>query len=502
MSDRGWTDAFKGFLSNHDLTDEELELALIDELDAVLGDPERHTVPKGTVLLRSGDPVDAIRIVVSGSVRLSLPVDDELTTFHSRTAGRIIGSMSIPYGAPAFFTVTAKTELTFLELTAQELDSALISNPSLASHFVSVLLRSMARRNRRSAELQTLVRELAASLAEEKDRLQSTLDELRRTQGRLIESEKLAMLGQLAAGIGHELNNPTAAAGRAAAYVRVDAEAIALARPDGTDLAAMLHAGYEQVPRSTADERAARRRLGSALGDSTLAGRLVRIGINEAAQYEAAVAGFTDRDGRLTELENHYRLGSSLRTIASSSERIAALVRGVKALARTDARWLDSLDVHEGIEESLLLLSHEMHGVTIERDYGDLPVISGSPGELSQVWTNLFSNALQAMGSEGTLRIETRTGDANTVAIRVIDSGHGIANENLERIFEPSFTTREGHVEFGLGLGLQITRDLIDRHDGSISVESRPGRTCFTIVLPVGDNRPPTEGPIHKGDET
>ncbi len=502
MSDRGWTDAFKGFLSNHELTDEELELALIDELDAVLGNLERRNVPAGTVILRSGDEVDAIRIVVSGSVRLSLPIDDELTTFHSRTAGRIIGLMSIPYGAPAFFTVTAKTELAFLEVTAQELDSALVSNPSLASHFVSVLLRSMARRNRRSVELQTLVRELAASLAEEKDRLQSTLDELRRTQGRLIESEKLATLGQLAAGIGHELNNPTAAAARAAAYVRVDAEAIALARRDGTDLAAMLHAGFDQAPRSTANERASRRRLAAALNDSALAGRLVRIGIDEAAQYEAAVAGFSDQESRLTELENHYRLGSSLRTIASSAQRIASLVRGVKALARTDARWLDSLDVHEGMEESLLLLSHEMRDVTIERDYEDLPAISGSPGELSQVWTNLFSNAVQAMDSGGTLRIETRRVDSGSIEVRVIDSGCGIPQENLERIFEPSFTTREGHVEFGLGLGLQITRDLVDRHKGTVTVESRPGRTCFTVVLPIGKARPAPIDTISEGVDT
>lgn len=141
-----WKGAFRSFLSDRELSDEALEQAMIEELDAALGRPPRLTVPSGTVLLRSGETVEVIRIVLTGSVTLSLPVDDQLTTFHSRTAGRIIGSMSIPYGSPAFFTVTAKSELTFIEVGVADLDDALEANPRLTAHFVSVLLRSMARR--------------------------------------------------------------------------------------------------------------------------------------------------------------------------------------------------------------------------------------------------------------------------------------------------------------------------------------------------------------------
>ena len=481
-----WSDAIHSFFSGRELTDAQLEAAMIEELDNAIGNPPRHHAAAGTELLRSGDKVDAIRIVTEGSVRLSLPVDDEMTTFHSRTAGRVVGAMSIPFGSPAFFTVTAKTDITYIEVTLPELDAALEGNPSLTAHFVSVLLRSMVRRNRRSAELQKLVRELMGRLSDERDRLQTTLDELRRTHGRLIESEKLATLGQLAAGIGHELNNPAAAIGRAAAYVRADVAAVARSRPDGEDLANMVEAGFSTAPQSTAETRANRRKLAGELGDDAIASRLVRIGINDAETYRRAVADVADAGARLDDLENHFRLGSSLRTITSSADRIASLVRSVKAYARPDVRWEDEFDVHEGIEESLLLLGHEMHQVVVERDYGDLPTISGAPGELNQVWTNLFSNALQAMDNEGTLRIETRRLDDKAVEINVIDSGHGIEPENLEEIFEPSFTTREGYVEFGLGLGLQISRDVVHRHSGTIAVESEPGRTCFTVILPVG----------------
>ena len=316
-----WKGAFRSFLSDRELSDEALEQAMIEELDAALGRPPRLTVPSGTVLLRSGETVEVIRIVLTGSVTLSLPVDDQLTTFHSRTAGRIIGSMSIPYGSPAFFTVTAKSELTFIEVGVADLDDALEANPRLTAHFVSVLLRSMARRNRRSAELQTLVRELVGKLAEERDLLQATLDELKRTQARLVESEKLATLGQLAAGIGHELNNPAAAISRAADYVKADAEALALALPNGERLVAMMQAGYHPAPRSTADERAARRALGAAIDDNALAARLVRIGIADERGYRRVIADADNPEARLNELESYYRLGSSLRTIASSAAR-------------------------------------------------------------------------------------------------------------------------------------------------------------------------------------
>jgi signal transduction histidine kinase len=482
----GWSDAIHSFFSGRELTDAQLEAAMIEELDVALGNPPRHHSAAGTELLRSGDRVDAIRIVTEGSVRLSLPVDDEMTTFHSRTAGRVIGAMSIPFGSPAFFTVTAQTDIEYIEVTLPELDAALEGNPSLTAHFVSVLLRSMVRRNRRSAELQKLVRELMGRLSTERDRLQVALDELRRTQGRLIESEKLATLGQLAAGIGHELNNPAAAIGRAAAYVRADVDAVARSRPGGDDLAEMLEAGFRQAPQSTAEMRASRRALAAAIDDDGLASRLVRIGITDAAAYERAVGGSDDPDAWLAELESHFRLGSSLRTITSSAERIASLVRSVKAYARPDVRWEDEFDVHEGIEESLLLLGHEMHRVKVERSYGELPTISGAPGELNQVWTNLFSNAIQAMDSQGTLRVETRALDGEAVEIKIIDSGHGIDPDHLEDIFEPSFTTKEGYVEFGLGLGLQIARDVVHRHSGTIAVESEPGRTCFTVILPIG----------------
>jgi signal transduction histidine kinase len=150
---------------------------------------------------------------------------------------------------------------------------------------------------------------------------------------------------------------------------------------------------------------------------------------------------------------------------------------------------VEAFDVRPGIEESLLLLGHELGHVTVETNYPEeIPCVDGYPGDLNQVWTNLITNAIQAMDDDNArLAIDVSLTGSGDVQVVVTDNGHGIPTEHLERIFEPAFTTKSGRVEFGLGLGLQIVKDIVVRHNGSISVESEPGRTSFTVVLPPSD---------------
>jgi two-component system NtrC family sensor kinase len=123
-----------------------------------------------------------------------------------------------------------------------------------------------------------------------------------------------------------------------------------------------------------------------------------------------------------------------------------------------------------------------------------VPAISGYPGDLNQVWTNLITNAIQAMDEkDARLAIEVDRADSGEARVCITDNGQGIPSENLEKIFEPAFTTKAGRVEFGLGLGLQIVKEIVARHGGSIVVESEPGKTCFTVLLLAatmnGENR-------------
>ena len=114
-----------------------------------------------------------------------------------------------------------------------------------------------------------------------------------------------------------------------------------------------------------------------------------------------------------------------------------------------------------------------------------MPEVPGHPGELNQVWTNLIVNAVQAMEGEGTLTVRTGPRDSDRIRVEIVDSGPGIAPADIDRIFELDFTTKQGRVDFGLGLGLRIAQDIVTRHRGTIEVDSAPGRTSFAVVLPT-----------------
>ncbi len=489
----------RSFLDDRALSDDDVEHLMITEIDRALDTPPRRTVPAGTIILRAGERVDGIHIVVAGRVRLTLDVDDRVIGFHSRTAGRIIGLNAVAGNDPtAFFNVVAIEETTFITLTLEQLDTALQTSPTLAVHFVTVLLRSMARRNLRSVEMRLQVDSLAHDLVQERDELADALDRLGRARSRLVESEKLATLGQLAAGVGHELNNPAAAISRATDFLGEDVASLAADLSDGEQLAEALRVARETEPLSTRVERQRRESLGAAIGDDAAARRLVRIGVDTVDAYQAAFAGVADPAAQLDRLERYHRIGSSLRSIDAAAARIVRLVGSLRSYARSGHERVDAFDVREGIEETLLLLGHDLRNVTVEREYADdIPAISGSPGDLNQVWTNLITNAIQAMRDNPVLRVAVTSPDPNEIEVTITDNGMGIPRSDLSKIFEATFTTKSGRVEFGLGLGLQIVKDIIVRHGGTIRAESVPGKTTFTVRLPVdrplGTPHPPAE---------
>lgn len=477
----------RSFLDDRLLSDDEVEAEMIAEIDRTLDNPPRTTVPAGTRILNHGDPVDGIRIVVDGRVHLTLEVEERSLGFHARTAGRVIGLNAIALSeTTAFFNVDAIEETTFIRLTLEQLDDALRHSPTLAIHFVTVALRAMGRRNQRSIELRLIVDNLAREIEAERDELAATIDRLNQTQARLVESEKLATLGQLAAGIGHELNNPAAVVSRASDFLAEDIEALTTGTEDGELFRNALRTAREREPVSTRVQRQRRRELAEAIGDSALARRLVKIGVDSAEQYRALFADTKNPEARLDRMERVHRIGTSLRSVDAAAERIVRLVGSVRSYVRGTSEVIEAFDVCDGIEETLLLLGHELGHVRVETNYhSDVPPITGHPGDLNQVWTNLITNAIQAMDEKDAhLTVEVGRTPEGEVCVCITDNGHGIPPENIERIFEPSFTTKAGRVEFGLGLGLQIVKDIVVRHNGSISVESEPGSTCFAVLLP------------------
>jgi two-component system NtrC family sensor kinase len=271
------------------------------------------------------------------------------------------------------------------------------------------------------------------------EELRRSKAELESLQAQIIQSEKMASLGQLAAGVAHELNNP-------AGFLYGNMEMLGeLAR--GLERLLRL---YETVP--LGGEEAARARA-----------------IKEEIGYETTL-------GDLRSIVDDCRDGA---------ERIRDVVQNLRTFSRLDEAEFKKVDIHEGIDSTLRLLMR-FYGdgrVRLARDYGELPPVDCYAGQLNQVWLNLLVNAAFAVREGGEVRITTR-GEGERVVVRVSDTGRGIAPEHLTRIFDPFFTTKP--VGEGTGLGLSVTYSIVERHGGEIAVESEQGRgTTFTVTLPV-----------------
>ncbi len=177
-----------------------------------------------------------------------------------------------------------------------------------------------------------------------------------------------------------------------------------------------------------------------------------------------------------------------LAEVKDATGRVSALVTAVKSYSQVDRASLQLTDLTEGLESTLVMLGHKLRGgVTVVRDYGaDVPRIEASPGELNQVWTNLIDNAVDAMNASGTLRVSTRAADGGVV-VEIGDTGPGMPPHVQARAFDAFYTTKD--VGKGTGLGLDISRRIVERHKGQITIDSQPGQTVLRVRLPIRQTR-------------
>ena len=327
-------------------------------------------------------------------------------------------------------------------------------------------------------------------------------------QSFLQNREKMAALGTLAAGLAHELNNPAAAVVRS--LKDITPALLELQRMNlvyGQRNVDEAHTdrwlkirddGYDFIAKNKSDPLAMMDR------EDALLDWLENYGVKEAWKLAEPLAAGNIEPQQLDLLMERWREDTTelrdmgLRWLALSfevmtmiqsglrgAERVSELVQSMRSYSHLDRGAKQEVDVHQGLEDTLQLLSHKLkQGVKIKRQYDrSLPKILAFGSELNQVWTNLIDNSIDAMKEKGELEIVTANKN-DRIAIKIIDSGSGIPLEIQSRIFEAFFTTKT--VGKGSGLGLDNVRRIVEnRHRGSISVESEPGRTCFIIYLPV-----------------
>lgn len=466
---------------------EHIDQQLLDEFDKVLGNPTRQQIPAGTLLFEVGDNLGGIWLRVSGRVRLFIEHEGSSIVFHERSVGPIIVLMSFAGGDAAEYSCLAETDVEAVYVDNKRVRETLNAHPRLLSVFAGTLLGALLKRSHRSTEQQLRIHDLYQKLTHERNQLHDTLEQLQQAQLRLVESEKMATLGELSAGVAHDLNNPVAAISRAADYLVEDIGELLTLLESKEQLDEVLERALTLPPLSTRDERAARRTLAEKIEDRDLAARLVKMGIRneDDLKYFLGKKGKdAKKSQRLDKLERTHAIGAALRNILTCSTRITGLVRSLKSYARGKKDPDDNVDINQSLDETLHLFDHKLDRISVVRKYGDLPPVTCVVGEMNQVWSNLISNAIDAVDQEGVLTVDTSV-EEDWLVVRVIDSGPGIPDEILPHIFELNFTTKAGRVHFGMELGLSICHQIVTRHNGEITVHSKPGKTEFTVKLPL-----------------
>jgi signal transduction histidine kinase len=438
-----------------------------DGLAAFAGKAREEHLAVGEPLFIEGTVPDRFSVIVSGDIESSRRINGVNAILSQRPGPTYVGAANALTGDPLLASGRATSEVRVLTWDVPTFRAFLRDNPSA---------------------MKTAMR-LIAPIAQAADAL-------------VRQQEKLAALGTLSAGLAHELNNPAAAARRTATelgealatlqdtvhhFVSSGVEREEAAKLVSLQQAALARAGDGDGTVAAADRED---RLAVLLDDMgqegwRLAEPLARACLDEDWLGQVAAAAGPATSAALEWVAASLTAHTLVGELHESTARISELVAAIKGYTHMDRAAVEDVDVHEGIDSTLTMLKFRIkhEPVTIERHYDrTLPRVTVHGSELNQVWTNLLTNALDALDGKGTITITTRS-IAGDVLVEIADDGRGIPADVQSRIFEPFFTTKP--VGAGTGLGLDVARRIVIGHRGAIGVRSRPGATVFSVTIPA-----------------
>ncbi len=444
-----------------------------EDLNRLSESVEIVTLAKGNELFHEGDEGDRAYIIKQGELEIIMESNNREILIAVRGVGIIIGEMALLESIPRTATVRARSDATLYEIQKKELDRLMNSSPSATQAIFHTILHR-----------------------------------LREDRIHLQQSEKMAQLGTLTAGVAHELNNPAAAVKRSADQLVKATKALDAAYAQisqlGFDeqqwqilkaLAAKAHESAYSPPemdtltRSDLEEEIEQWLDNHDIIESwQIAPNLVNLQFNENELTSLAEDFPT---GKLTcaiaWLNATYDVYSLLNELSKGSSQISAIVKSLKSYAYLDQAPVQSININQGLDDTLMILNSKLKsGINVRREYAqDLPAVMGFGSELNQVWTNLIDNAADALADQDDAQITIRTRQENGwVVVEIEDNGAGIPEEIQSKIFDAFFTTKGPGK--GTGLGLNISYNIVVlKHRGDMRVSSIPGSTCFEVMLPI-----------------
>lgn len=441
----------------------------------------------GEVILEEGKSNGCLYILVEGDARLSKKDGKgHVVEVDAFSSGSLLGLTSFWMRQPVFATINALSRVSCIRIDRDYFESVVPRYPELVNIIQSLFVSNLSDRYRNLIGSHVERAKLSRQLKHEHSQLKAALAQLEKTTNRLINQEKLAMLGQLIAGVAHEINNPAGALLRDIETAKDALEEIFNERFD-EDEAMVLREGLASPIWSSNEKRDRMDRI---------LRKVPGISRNLARRYaqltdiaEKRVFDSVGDDARKLRLVRLFELGARFRGAGIAAERISHIVVGLKNYGGSVSTIGAKSNLVDGIKDTLTVLNNRLRHYEVQLDLNELPEIFCNQGEINQVWTNLLVNAMDATPAGQPILITCRVKEGCAV-ICIEDSGTGIAENKWKTVFEANYTTKNQSGSFGLGLGLSISKDIVEKHGGTIEAGKSEflGGARFRVKLPIGES--------------